>query len=89
LRNTQTYTQALDVGVLLFGHHNQVNTDAQLGMQFDGKLYDLQFYNNKLTSDNISTLNATPGSVIPEPATVGLFVISAVTILGVRRTLFM
>jgi hypothetical protein len=53
--------------------------------QFDGKMYDLQFYDQALSAGEVAQLQANPGSVIPEPATLGLIASMAGSMLFVRR----
>jgi hypothetical protein len=42
-----------------FSHHD---VEAGLGAQFDGNLYDLQFYKGTLTNEEVAALAGRPGS---------------------------
>ena len=54
------------------GGFNMADTTDNLAAQYQGSLYDLQFYDNILSSADVTALNANPGSVIPEPGTYAL-----------------
>ncbi|VGO21995.1 LamG-like jellyroll fold domain-containing protein [Pontiella sulfatireligans] len=62
LAGTTTYSNRVDTAWINIGGFNLVDNDAQLVNQFDGILYDLQFYNRTLSSDTVKSLYRNPGS---------------------------
>ncbi len=53
----------------------------------DGLIDDVQIYNTALDSTDVATLFATPGTAIPEPATLGMVALFGGGILFIRRKL--
>jgi len=55
------------------------------GSDYNGRLDDVQIYNQVLTADDVAWLEANPGGVIPEPATVALVAAGFVGLAWKRR----
>lgn len=73
-------------GDIRFGNKNMDNrNNGNLNNQFTGSYYDIQIYDEALASTDVSALYNNPGSVIPEPATMGLVGLSAVALLLFRK----
>ncbi|VGO21973.1 glycosyl hydrolase family 28-related protein [Pontiella sulfatireligans] len=68
LAGTTTYSNRVDPAWINIGGFNLADNDTQLPNQFDGLLYDLQFYNRTLSSDAVGLLYQNPGSVAASTA---------------------
>jgi hypothetical protein len=83
---TETITGSITgITQVRVGGFNFNNDAVNLGNQFDGRLYDVQIYDTTLSSENVSLLSNNPGSVIPEPATIGMLGLGAAVTLIVRH----
>lgn len=49
------------------GSFNLVDNSSNLVNQFDGHIYDFQFYDTEITASDATFLFSNPGAVIPEP----------------------
>jgi len=67
------------------GNYDVGDNGGNLANQFDGHLYDMQFYDQALSAGEVAQLEANPGSVIPEPATLGLMVAMGGVMVFSRR----
>ena len=75
---------ALDDPTRLVMGNFSANTN-NLGSQFDGHIYDLQIYDETLSSAEISFLANNAGLAIPEPAVVGFVGLGVAVLAMVRR----
>ncbi len=72
---------------ITFGNFGLANNTNSIGNQFDGLLYDVQVYDAKASSSEINYLKDNPGTVIPEPATIGMLGLGALVTMSIRHKL--
>ncbi|VGO21993.1 hypothetical protein SCARR_04073 [Pontiella sulfatireligans] len=79
----------MDAGWATFnlGTYDAGDNDNNIANSFIGEIYDVQIYDNVLSSTDVANLSNNAGSVIPEPATIGMLGLGAVLTLLVRSRL--
>ncbi|HEY4330691.1 MAG TPA: LamG-like jellyroll fold domain-containing protein [Phycisphaerae bacterium] len=83
--NTATTIVANDAPFMIGGY--LLNATSSPTGQYNGLVDDVQLYDTALTQSQISQLFQTPGSVVPEPASLALFALPVLAILTRRRSL--
>ena len=81
LADTLSYSGAVPLGTNVV-----VGDRAAGGRDFLGLIDDLQIYDGVLTSGEVAFLNSNPGSVIPEPASLGLLGLGGLCLVTRRRS---
>ncbi len=85
---TNTYSFAANAfapGTAVFGTFSTADSNANLANQWSGKYWDVQIYDKALAATDVGSLKTNPGSVIPEPATIGMLGLGALLTLIFRR----
>ena len=87
VHNYSFTANTFDLGTIIFGTFSTADTTANQANQWSGSYWDVQIYDTALSSTDINTLKSNPGSVIPEPATIGMLMLGAGITMGLRHKL--
>jgi hypothetical protein len=62
--------EGLSTNIFRIGSFTPIDgNSANLANQFDGHIYDFQFYDTEITASDATFLSSNPGAVIPDPTT--------------------